>query len=151
MATGSDALARAIDDYYDRVLGVAYQVLGDAGLATRAAEHIFRRIGREHPRMQTDRASIWRVAGDVLRENIARGYLVRPLRSDAAGWQATLIDDLARLAPEDRLLLLLRYHEGLDNVMLSRVWRADLKTIREQVAQAQSRLSLTSDVAHALR
>ena len=126
-----------IETYYGRVLGLAYQVLGDAALATRAAETTFERLLDGGNR---DRLAVWRISLAVLRSYLARGFTVTPLASDAAGWQGSLMDGLAQLAPAERIVLILRYHEGLTPPELAEVLGVDEARVRNEVAQARGRL-----------
>ena len=126
-----------LDTYYARVLGVAFQVLGDAALAARAAETIFRRLIRHERAPAT---TVWAAAVKVLHSYLERGLRVEPLASDAAGWQAPLLDGLAELDPADRILLILRYHEGLQYSQLAEVLGTDVGTVRRDVARARNRL-----------
>ena len=137
MGAEVQAPAELLDAYYTRVLGLAYQVLGDAALAARAAEATFERVlGDEY----TGPLDIWRAAVAVLRSYLIRGFTVEPLASDATSWQASVVDGLAKLEPEERILLLLRYHEGLPHEELAAVLGRDPRRVREDVARARSRL-----------
>ncbi len=137
MAAVAQVPAELLDRYYTRILGLAYQVLGDAALAARAAEAAFERIIREE---STDKLDVWRAAVGVLQSYLLRGFTVEPLASDAAGWQASLVDGLAALDPEERILLILRYHEGLLHEQLAEVLGKDTRQVREDVARARGRL-----------
>lgn len=124
-----------LDRFYLRVLGFMFQVLGDAELAAQATENVF--VRRNPP---TDELQVWTAALVTVRGYLARGFVVRPLVPMTQGWQADLLQGLARLAPLDRALLLLRYHEGLDLVMLARIVALDEQQLREQIAAARGRL-----------
>lgn len=137
MAAAAPVPADLLDRYYTRILGLAYQVLGDAALAARAAETVFDRIVKDEA---TDGLEIWRAAVGVLRSYLLRGFTVEPLASDAAGWQASLVDGLAALDPEERILLILRYHEGLRHEQLAQILGQDTRHVREEVARARGRL-----------
>jgi len=126
-----------LDAYYTRVLGVAYQVLGDAALAEQATETCFERLLRLSP---VSAVPVWRVTLDVLHSYLLRGLAVEPLASDAAGWQASLMDGLAELEPEERIVLLLSYHERLDHEQLAEVLGCTPRQARQDVARARSRL-----------
>lgn len=137
MEAGPQAPQQLLDLYYARVLGVAYQVVGDAALAARAAEAIFDQLQQETP---VDVIDVWQVAADVLYSFIRRRLVVTPLASDASGWQAPLIDGLAQVDPEARMLLLLRYHERLDHEQLAAALRLNRQTVRAEVARARGEL-----------
>jgi DNA-directed RNA polymerase specialized sigma24 family protein len=124
-----------LDRYYQRVLGFAYQVLGDAELAAQAVENVF--VRRRPP---TTEAAVWATALDVLQQYLQRGFVVRPLTSVSQSWQAELLQGLAQLPPLERALLLLRYHENLDPALLAEIYKQPERTIRERVAAARARL-----------
>lgn len=124
-----------LDRFYVRVMGFAYQVLGDAELAARATEEVF--VRREPP---ADEAAVWAATIEVLRRFLARGFMVRPLVPQTQGWQAELLHGLARLAPMDRALLLLRYHEGVTIEALARILVIDEREARRRIAQARAKL-----------
>ena len=142
--------ATLLETYYTDVLGVAYQIVGDATLAARAATTIFGRLARR--RLSPDEAPImlWRTALKILRGYHAHGLTVTPMVPGSADWQATLLNQLGRLAPDDRILLLLRYREGLDDDALAAVLQVDRQTARTRLAHARSRL-LAEQSRHALR
>jgi hypothetical protein len=140
MDATSGTLAWMLQRWYDRVLGVAYQVVGDAGLATRAVDEAFTRLARESSGRPLDTQMLWRGVVTTLRASISRGHTISPLAPPSSDWQSALLRGLGRLEPEERLLLLLRYHEGLDYRQLSEVMGGDERTTREQCRQARSRL-----------
>lgn len=148
MAIAAPASRELLDRYYTRVLGLAYQVLGDAALATRATETTFERALRAE---QTDPIGIWRTAVEVLRSYLLRGFTVEPLASDAVGWQASLIDGLAELEPEARMLLVLRYHEGLGHEQLAQALKIGADQARQDVARARSQLMDVLGLRDAMR
>lgn len=129
-----------VEDYYTRVLGVAYQVVGDATLAARATTTIFGRAIRRRPTAGQVPVILWRTALKILRGYHARGLTVTPLVPTSADWQTTLHNRLARLDPDDRVLLLLRYREGLDDQQLAEVLQVNRQTVRARLAQARGRL-----------
>ena len=148
MVAAARPTTELLDTYYVRVLGLAYQVLGDAGLATRAAETSFARLVRDR---QSDLTAVWRVTVRTLHSYLVRGFTVEPLASDAPGWQAPLLDGLAQLEPEERILLLLRYHEGLDYRQLAAVLGVDAGRARQDVARARNHLFDVLGLRHAVR
>jgi len=137
-----------LNTYYGRVLGVAYQVVGDAALAAQVVETTFDRLAGDEA---VDDLVVWQTAVDVLRTYILRGFTVTPLASEAAGWQAALIDGLARLDPEARIVLLLRYHENLSYEDLGEVLESDPRRVREELARARAALMNVVGPQHALR
>ena len=124
-----------LDRLYLRVLGFAYQVLGDAELAAQATETIF--VRRDPP---LDELAVWKTAMATVRSYVARGFVVRPLVPQTQSWQADLLQRLAQLAPLDRALLLLRYHEGLEPTALAEVLGIPERDVRKQIAVARGRL-----------
>lgn len=124
-----------LDRFYLRVLGFMYQVLGDVELAALATEAVF--VQRIPP---TNELQVWTAALATVRGYLARGFVVRPLGPMTQGWQADLLQGLARLSPLDRALLLLRYHEGLDLTTLAQIVAWDEQHLREQIAAARGRL-----------
>jgi DNA-directed RNA polymerase specialized sigma24 family protein len=124
-----------LDRLYPRVLGFAYQVLGDAELAAQAAETIF--VRRDPPQNEL---AVWTVAVTTLRSYLARGFVVRPLTPHNQGWQSDLLRRLAQLEPLDRVVLLLRYHEDLGIADLAQVLGVAEAEARKQVALARGRL-----------
>jgi DNA-directed RNA polymerase specialized sigma24 family protein len=139
-----------VEHYYTQVLGVAYQVVGDATLAARATTTIFGRTRRLRLTAGQEPVALWRTALKVLRGYRARGLTVTPIVPDSADWQTVLLKQLARLDPDDRILLLLRYHEGLDDRALAEILGVDRQTARDRLARARNRL-LTEQGHHALR
>ena len=51
-----------VEIYYTHVLGIAYQIVGDATLAARATTTIFERALRPHPRPDQMPVVLWRTA-----------------------------------------------------------------------------------------
>lgn len=130
-------VARAtLDRFYTRVFGIAYQALGDAELAARAVEAVF-----TSEQATDDELTIWRLAVETLRDYLARGFVVRPLTPAADDWQVRMLQALAQIDPADRILLLLRYHEGLSNDVLAQIWESDEPTIRTLVARARMQVA----------
>lgn len=124
-----------LDRLYLRVLGFAFQVLGDAELAARAAEAVF--VRRPAPATELE---VWAAAVDTIRSFLGRGFVVRPLVSLGQGWQADLLEGLALLSPWERALLLLRYHEGLEPATLAEVLKMTEAELRSQIAVARGQL-----------
>lgn len=124
-----------LDKLYPRVLGFAYQVLGDAELAAQAAETIF--VRRDPPQ---DEVAVWTAAMTTMRSYIARGFVVRPLVPQNQSWQTDLLRRLAQLEPLERALLLLRYHEDLELADLAKVLGISEEELRKQVALARGKL-----------
>ena len=131
-----------LDRFYLRVLGFGYQVLGDAELAAQAAETVF---VQAHP--PTTELAVWKATMATMRAYVARGFVVRPLVPLAQGWQADVLAGLAALEPLDRALVLLRYHEGLDLVMLANVLDRTEADVRTQIAAVRTALLDHMDVA----
>ena len=73
------------------------------------------------------------------------------MRSDAPGWQAPLLDGLAALEPDERILLILRYHEGLDHAKLAQVLGIGADHVREEVLRARSHFIDVLGLRDALR
>ena len=148
MAVAPQASRQLLDSYYTRVLGVVYQTVGDAAFAARAVETIFDQLLYEADVADVD---VWQITVEVLKAYIRRGYVVAPLASDAAGWQASMIDGLAQLDPETRILLLLRYHERLGYEELAAILGLEVGAVREAVARARSELMDVLGLRDALR
>ncbi len=134
--------------YFVRVLGIAYQALGDAALATEAAEACFKRLAR---RREIDSDMLWRTLVQVLQRYIQRGINVALLHSEATGWQAALLDQLATLPPYERIVLLLYYHEQLNIDRLAVIMDDDVASIRETVEQARQQIVGKMGLTDALR
>ncbi|WP_052343815.1 sigma factor-like helix-turn-helix DNA-binding protein [Kallotenue papyrolyticum] len=128
------ALAHWLDRAYLRVLGVAYQVLGDAELAARAAEQIF----LQQP-LPADEQQLWKRVLRVMDEFIMRGFVVHPPVAPD-GSQTALLRALASLAPHERALLLLRYHERFSIDDLAALLDVPPDAARRRVAAARARL-----------
>ena len=124
-----------LDRFYLRVLGFAYQVLGDAELAAQAAESIF--LQSKPP---TTELAVWQAAMKAMHAYVARGFVVRPLVPLGQGWQAKVLAGLAALQPLERALLLLRYHEGLEPGLLAKVLGRKESELRAQIAAARTAL-----------
>lgn len=138
--TSSDRSSRLpppalLDRLYPRVLGFAYQVLGDAELAAQAAETIF--VRRDPPQHEL---AVWTAAIATMRSYVARGFVVRPLVPQSQSWQTDLLRKLAQLEPLERALLLLRYHEDLELEDLAQVLGISEDELRKQVALARGKL-----------
>ncbi len=128
-------LGALLDRYHARVVGFAYQVLGDAELAAQAAEAVFTQ--RPLPR---DEIEVWTAVFATMRRFLARGFVVRPLIAVNDGWQADLLHGLAELEPEERALILLRYHEGLPLETVAQVAGLSVAAARQRLATARGRL-----------
>jgi hypothetical protein len=130
------SLSRSVDvtTRYARILGFAYQVLGDAALAAQAANTVCLRYARSGG----DDRAFWREAVTVLHDYLARGFVVRPLLPE--GQHAALLSALHRLEPAERMIVLLRYHEGLTIPDLEAVMAIEQATIRRVLAQARGSL-----------
>jgi DNA-directed RNA polymerase specialized sigma24 family protein len=150
MSTGTRNPADLLETHHADVLGITYQVVGDVTLAARAVTTIFERLVRNRPSREAERVTLWRFALRILRNYHARGLTIVPIRPPAADWQTALLNRLGRLDPEDRILLLLRYREGLDDRELAAVLGVDRPTARARLAQARRRL-LADPGDHALR
>jgi hypothetical protein len=124
-----------LDRLYHRVLGCLYQALGDAELAAQATEAVF-----VQPEPLTSEKEVWTMMLAVLVEYLARGFVVQPLRPPVDSWQADLLHGLAQLTPFERVLLLLRYHEGLSIQTLAQVLHTSEYDVRSQIARVRSRL-----------
>ncbi|MBV9788557.1 MAG: sigma-70 family RNA polymerase sigma factor [Chloroflexi bacterium] len=124
-----------LDRLYPRVLGFAYQVLGDAELAAQSAETIF--VRRDPPQNEV---AVWTAAIATMRSYVARGFVVRPLVPQTQSWQTDLLRRLAQLEPLERALLLLRYHEDLELEDLAQVLGISEDELRKQVALARGKL-----------
>lgn len=138
-----------VENYYTRVLGITYQVVGDATLAARAATAIFRRARRLRPAAGQEPVILWRTALKILRGYRARGLTLTPLVPASSDWQTALLNRLAQLDPDDRILLLLRYREGLDDHQLAEVLQVNRQAVRARLIQARDRL-LTERGQHAV-
>ncbi len=78
---------------YRHILGIAYQVLGDAALAAQAVNTVYVRFGRTGG----DTVAWWHALVEVLHVYMARGFMVRPLASE--GQHAALLHALQQLEP----------------------------------------------------
>ncbi len=119
---------------YARILGFAYQMLGDAALAAQATNRVCLRAVRS----PGDDLTFWCSAVVVIHDYLARGFLVRPLMPE--GQHAALLSALQELAPAERMIVLLRYHEGLTIPDLATVMETDHVTIRRVLAEARGAL-----------
>lgn len=133
--------------YFTPVLAIAYQALGDAALAADAAEACFVRLSR---RRNAGPLDVWRTLVEVLRRFIARGAYVALLGSNANRWQASLLDALAELSPDDRILLLLHYHEHLTFEQLAVVMDDKVDAVRAAVSEARKQLLDSTGLGDAL-
>jgi hypothetical protein len=135
--TPTQAIAprEVLDRFYLRVLGFAYQVLGDAELAAQASEQVFLRD--DLPATELD---VWKIAVVTIRTYLVRGFVVRPLVAPSSGWQSDLLRGLAGLAPMERALLLLRYHESLDPVALAEIFEVSETVMRHEISAARANL-----------
>nr|MBA2682398.1 hypothetical protein [Ktedonobacteraceae bacterium] len=127
-----------------RILGFAYQMLGDAALAAQAANVVCLRVEPSH----NDDLLFWRTAVEVIGDYLHRGFLVRPLAPE--GKHATLLSALQQLDPAERTLVLLRYHEALTIPDLATVMATDQVTIRHVLAEARRALLDQKGVRDAL-
>lgn len=149
MSTAEHKRVDLVEEYYTRVLGIAYQVVGDATLAARAATTIFGRAIRLRAAAGQEPVVLWRTALQILRGYQARDLTVTPIVPTSADWQTVLLNRLARLDPDDRILLLLRYREGLDDQQVAEILRVKRQTVRARLTQARDRL-FTEQGQHAL-
>ncbi len=150
MSTGTRNPADLLETHYADVLGITYQVVGDVTLAARAVTTIFERLVRSRPSRDHERVTLWRFALKILRNYHARGLTIVPIRPPSADWQTALLNRLSRLDPEDRILLLLRYRERLNDKELAAVLGVDRSAARARLMEARGRL-LADTGDHALR
>jgi hypothetical protein len=150
MSTGTHNPADLLETHYADVLGITYQVVGDVTLAARAVTTIFERLIRNRPLRDHERVTLWRFALKILRNYHARGLTIVPIRPPSADWQTALLNRLGRLDPEDRILVLLRYREGLNDNDLAAVLGVDRTAARARLMEARRRL-LADTEDHALR
>lgn len=135
--TPSSQLSELLDQFYVPVMGVTYQVLGDIGLANRAVETIFAQLSG---RTRLSAVDVWRCVVRVLRANLARGFAVTLLRPQIQALQATLLNSLAQLDPEERMLMLLYHHEGLSAAQLADIFEVDRRDVQRTVVRARERM-----------
>lgn len=118
---------------YGRVLGFAYQVVGDVALASRVAEKVVLRLGSVSTEVR-----FWRTLIKILQAQVAQGMVVD--LATASGEEAALQHALHQLTADERMLLLLRYHEHLDLVTLAAVLRRPEREVRIAINEARRKL-----------
>lgn len=161
-ASGDEvAFARLIDEHHGPMVRAAYVVVGDVDLAREAAQNAWtiawKRLGSLR---QPERIRSWLVA---ISANEARG-LVRSAKrrhvveiSQAPGAHATdpadwidvvdLEHALARLQPDERSLLALRYVSGLDSTDIAEQLGMSASGVRSRLSRLVDRLRKDLDDA----
>lgn len=156
-AAGGDeaAFTRIVAAHHDDMLRVSFVVCGDADLADEAVAAAWliawRKLGdlREPDRLRPWLVSIAaNEARQAVRRRRRRGVmeLAMPDAAVASGDPAAratdidLINALARLDPEDRLLLALRYVAGFDATELARATGRSASGTRARLARLLGRL-----------
>jgi RNA polymerase sigma-70 factor (ECF subfamily) len=156
-AAGGDeaAFTRIVAAHHDDMLRVSFVVCGDADLADEAVSAawliVWRKLGdlREPDRLRPWLVSIAaNEARQAIRRRRRRGVIELAM-ADAAvasgdpaarAADIDLINALARLDPEDRLLLALRYVAGFDSTELARATGRSASGTRARLARLLGRL-----------
>lgn len=127
---------------YGRVLGFAYQVLGDVALAMAVADEVYLRHG------EADDVVLWQATVRMLDRSLAHDIAIEPLAPE--GQHAALLTALQQLTHADRMLILLRYHERLALPQLATVLHDDPRRVRLALIAARQRLLRLLRGSHAL-
>jgi RNA polymerase sigma-70 factor (ECF subfamily) len=155
IAGDETAFARIIRAHHHDMTRVCFLICGDLDLAEDAVQSawliIWRKLGslREPSRLRPWLVS---VAANEAPQLVRRGRRAtvleidvaedRPRGSDPAGWVADLdlANALARLDPDDRALLALRYVAGFDSTELARATGRSPSGTRARLARLLDRL-----------
>ena len=161
-ASGDEvALARLIAEHHEPMVRAAYVVVGDVALAREAAQNawtiVWKRLGTVR---DPERIRSWLVA---ISANEARGLIRRARRRavvevsdapptpvpDPADWidVVDLERALARLKPDDRSLLALRYVSGLDSSEIAEQLGMSASGVRSRLSRLVDRLRKDLDDA----
>ena len=149
MARRADAaFGQLVSRYQDRLFTVAHRLLGNRADAEDAVQRAFLncylRADRYDPRWQV---STWlyriltNVCVDELRRRRTAGSAVRPPDeepTDKPGQHVDLRRALERVPTEARMLLVLRYVDGLSYGELSRVRGISINTVKSQLARGKA-------------
>ena len=129
------AFARLVAAYHADMMRVAYVTCGEPELAQDAVQAAWAKAWRKLGSLRDpDKVRSWlvAVAANEARQLIRRGHrhpvveldlcAADPHRADPAGEieRVDLVNALAHLRPEDRMLLALRYVAGFDSTQLAR-------------------------------
>lgn len=144
------AFARIVAAHHDDMSRVAYVVCHDVELAQDAVQQAWSIAWRQLPKLrQPERLRSWLVsiaaneARQIVRRNRRRSVVELDLEAAAASgttaadWGASidLRNALARLSPDDRALLALRYIAGMDSTELSHYTRLSPSGTRARLAR----------------
>jgi len=155
-AAGDEAaFARIVQAHHDDMIRVCFVICGDLDLADEAVQAgwaiAWRKLGtlRDPNRLRPWLASVAaNEARQLLRRNRRRTIVELTMAGDAAGGSdpdgravdLDLANALARLKPDDRLLLALRYVAGFDSTELARATGRSASGIRARLARLLDRL-----------
>lgn len=161
-ASGDEvAFARLIDEHHGPMVRAAYVVVGDVELAREAAQNAWTIAWKRLPTLrQPERVRSWLVA---ISANEARQLIRRAKRrqiveisdrppepaSDPADWidVVDLERALARLKPDERSLLALRYVSGLDSTDIAEQLGMSASGVRSRLSRLVERLRKDLDDA----
>ena len=148
------AFTRLIAAYHPDMLRVAFVITGDADVASDAAQLAWQTAWRKLGSLrEPDRIRSWLVAiaaneaRQLTRHQRRRGVveiaaLSDPLGTDPAAGIARLdlVNALARLKPEDRELIAMRYVLGLDSFEIAAARRKSASGTRARIARVLAEL-----------
>jgi RNA polymerase sigma-70 factor (ECF subfamily) len=140
-----EAFAQLVGRYQDRLFTVARRLLKDRAAAEDAVQRaflqLFRNAGSYDPRWQL---STWlyriltNVCVDELRRRRSRGELPDPPAAERPGDHLDVRRALERVPTEARLLLALRYVDGLSYGELAKIRGISVNTVKSQLARGKS-------------
>ena len=148
------AFTRLIAAYHADMLRVAFVITGDADVASDAAQLAWQTAWRKLGSLrEPDRIRSWLVAiaaneaRQLTRHQRRRGVveiaaLPEPLGTDPAAGitRLDLVNALARLKPEDRELIAMRYVLGLDSFEIAAARRKSASGTRARIARVLAEL-----------
>ena len=153
-AGDQESFTRLVATYHEDLIRVAFVVTGDADMAADAAQLAWDRAWRRLDSLRDPtKARSWlvAVAGNEARQLVRRQRRRRVVEiqvEDAPGDPSTegsasrldLANALARLRPEDRELIALRYVLGLDATEIAAMRRTSPSGTRARLARVLTRL-----------
>jgi len=152
------AFDRLMVETQERVMGLAWRLLGSREEARDASQEVYLRVFRHLGRFRAGEdfhAWLYRITVNVCRDSIRRrrrnppapAFPVEPSRppeaeEDLLGaerWNL-LLEALASLPPKERAALVLRDLEGLTSEQVARLLGSRAATVRGQIASARLRI-----------
>lgn len=151
LARGGDrqAFTELVNRFQGRTRGLLRRLCGDASLADDLAQQVFLQVWLKLTTLKESGAfpgwlkqitvRLWLAHVRKDRQEPA-GSEVELGREDTIGLKQDLSDALAQLTPDQRLCVVLSYHEGLSHPEIADVTNMPLGTIKSHIARGADKL-----------